>query len=85
MWDFGYYILFPTCGNEGNQCEITNYYYVDAKQLVLEIRTIFCCCLFFMVVANCGVSCYWLHIQCSQYIVDLQYIDTKKVAFTQNN
>ena len=34
MWDFGYYDLFPTCGNEGNQCEITDYYYVSGCEAI---------------------------------------------------
>ena len=38
-------------------------YYADAKQSALEIRIPF---FFFMVVANCNASCYWLHVHCSQ-------------------
>ena len=38
-------------------------YYADAKQSALEIRISF---FFFMVVANCNASCYWLHVHCSQ-------------------
>ena len=44
--------------------------YADAKQSALEIRTSFLFLFFFfsfMVVANCNASCYWLHVNCSQW------------------
>ena len=40
--------------------------YADAEQSALEIRTDFVF-FFFMVVANCNASCYWLHVHCSQW------------------
>ena len=38
--------------------------YADEEQSALEIRTDF---FFFMEVANCNASCYWLHVHCRQW------------------
>ena len=48
---------------------ITIIYYADAEQSALEIRTEFFFLFFFMVVANCNASCYWLHVHCASRLL----------------
>ena len=49
-----------------NLSQFSGFFYADAEQSALEIRTSLFF-FFFMVVANCNASCYWLHVHCSQW------------------